>query len=817
MTAEEWQGVRNLFDELLDLPRREQERRIEQAALSGEQRARLMTMLEASSAGGILDGAPPVLDDGVETRTYSSLAAGDRIGAFEVDRLIGRGGMGEVYLARRISGGFEQLVALKLLRAEVADRLELFDRERRMLARLEHPGIARLIDGGAAPDGRPYMAMEYVDGEAIDRWCKRNGASLGQRLVLFSAICDAVGYAHSHLIVHRDLKPSNILVDGQGKVRLLDFGIARLMDETAVLPATTQAMLTPDFAAPEQLEGDQATVATDIYALGGVLFELLTGLGPWRRSNNSMPAIIRRILTEDPPVPSRVAAGQAAPPVSAADLAGDLDAIMLKALRRVPTERYRTVAELSDDIGRHQKLLPVRARTGSTSYMIGRFVRRNRWAVAGAGAALAAILMGAGGFAWQAHKTAVERDVALSEAQRSDAIVRMLTLMFRESSEQANSEDPTVKQMLSNTAHRLVNSVDASAESAAVLITLHDLFVNIDDPAGADALMRQALARGIGADDPVATARIKLRLASTAAQLGKIEEMPRLIADADRVFSTDPQRFRDERLELVSAKAQLARREGRLDDAINLMAGSMAEADQVYGGNSRELLTRYNNLFVYMLEANRLDEMPALFARADAALERTGQVASMQGLSIAELKSVWRHKRGDFVGAERIVADIADRREKSFGSSAALAVDLYHLGRARLAQGKYAPAKEALARARPIAIENLGPRAVPSLNIALTLAECHAELGDTAAASRLLTEVAPLVMTLPKTGLPHAAIERLRAIIALRQGKMSDARAALGRADAILAGLGKTGGFERAQLVPIARRIEARNKGRGPE
>jgi len=793
-TGTDWDLVQTLFDELIDLDPARRAARLAKAGLPDALTAEVVSLLAAADRDGILDGSAPDLSDpeAAPGIAYSSLAAGDRIGAFTIDRLIGRGGMGEVYLAHRATADFEQRVALKLLRADVAGRGDLFDRERRLLARLDHRGIARLIDGGVAPDGRPFMAMDYVDGTPIDAWCRINGAGLATRLSLFREICDAVGYAHANLIVHRDLKPSNIMIDRDGRVRLLDFGIAKLLDDSAAAPATTQAMLTPDYAAPEQLDGDGATVGTDIYALGAILFELVVGIGPWRREGASIPSIIRRVLHEDPPLPSRAAQHPDAP-VPSARIAGDLDAIILKAMRRDPRERYRSALELAEDVERHQALKPVRARAGSTRYRAGRFVRRYRWAVAAGTAVIVAILIGAGGIAWQARKTAVERDLALAEARRSEAIIRMLNVMFRDSRDEGAGGDATVKEMLDHTAERLAGSLDTSAKSATLITTLSDLYVNLEDPAGADALLRRALAKGIGKDDAVSTAQMKIRLASTAAAMNRTEEIAPLLDAADAVFRTDPARFRVERLDVISSRAQLAQRSGDYDRAIGLLSGALPEADSVYAENHRDLLTFYNNLLVYMVEADRLADMPAVFAQADAALKRAGQENSTTGLAIAQLKGVRLLKLNDHARAEAIFERVAKQRRAVFGRSAGLAVDLFQLGRTRLALGKFAEARQALDEALPLARQNLGPGAVPTLVIGLNLAEATAEIGDTDTAARILAETAPSVAAMKSTGLPHGIAERVRAIILLKQGRAAEAGAALDRAEAIFRGLGSAG------------------------
>jgi hypothetical protein len=789
MDSDEWRLVQKIFDELVDLPPAAQLAKLQGYALSDDLVGEVKALLAASGGEGILDHAiPPSAPDGT---AYSSLNKGDHIGAFRICGLIGRGGMGEVYEAERADADFHQRVAIKLLRPEAADHSRLFDSERRLLASLEHPAIARLIDGGTAPDGRAYMAMEFVEGTPIDLACAANNADLAERLRLFQSICDAVSYAHARLVIHRDLKPSNIMLDEAGRVRLLDFGVARVIDDGSISRAMTMAMVTPDYASPEQLANGPTTIATDIYSLGAVLYQLLTGQGPWRGAASSLPSLMQRVLHDDPPLPSKsVVAGHAVIP---SRIAGDLDAIVMKAMRRAPENRYATIAALSDDISRFIELRPVIAREGSVRYMAGRFVRRYRWAVAASAAALAALLIGAGGIAWQARQTAIERDVALAEARRSESINRMLTVMFRDTAESERGSDASVKQMLDHTAAQLVASVDRSAKSATLVTSLSDLYVNLEDNVGADTLLRQALARGIGKDDPVSTAEIKMRLASAAAGLGKSDEMKPLLDDAEAVFRRDPDRFRYEMVELTSAKAQLARRSGDTVEAIRLITAVLPDAERVYAENHRDLLTMYNNLLVYMVEANQLDAMAAIFTRADAALKRTGQEASMQGLGITQLKGMRLLKMDRPAQAQAIFADVATRRRASFGKSAGLAVDLLQWARAKAALGQFADARNILGEARPIALENLGPSAVPSIVIGIGLAEAMAETGDAAGASRLLDEMTPLVAAMPKAGPPLGLLARCRALVLLKQGRVAAADAELTLAEAIFKQIGPAG------------------------
>ena len=789
--AGEWAAVQKLFDELVDAAPDDQDRLLTQSTASAAVITKTRAMLAADRAEGILDSSSLSLDGGGDESEFRSLAVGQVVGGFTIDRYLGRGGMGEVYLAHRSDADFVQQVAIKLLRAEASEKSQLFARERRLLASLNHPHIARLIDGGMAADGRPYMVMDYVDGRPIDVWVSDEKADLADRLALFRDICAAVAYAHAHLVVHRDLKPSNIMIDGDGSVKLLDFGIAKLIDGDVTGADTTQPMLTPDYAAPEQLGGEQITIATDIYALGAVLYQLVTGASPWQRDGSSVPTMVRRILQEDPALPSKVAARDGAP-VRAQAVAGDLDAIILKAMRRDPAQRYDSVQALADDVARHQDLKPVKARDGTTRYRFGRFVRRNNLEVTAAGASFAALLVGVGGVVWQSHQTAIERDLAQDAARRSASINQMLQVMLRDTAESDVGESVTVKQMLDSTAERLVNSVDTSAESATLVSTLFDLYITLEDPVGADALITKALARGIGQDDRVATAQLQVRAAASAASLGKTDAMAPLIDAAEPVFRADPVRFRRELVDINLTRAQLWRRTGRIEDAIALLKPTLADADIAYADNYRDRMTVYNNLLAYMLEANQTDAMPEIFARADKITAENRQGDSTLALAMEQLKGVRYGKLDQPARAEPILQNVVARRRAVFGRSAGLAVDLFHLGRVKVGLKKYKEASALLAESWPMANEKMSPAAQPTLIIAGTLVEAYAESGDTAEALKVLGTLDPILKDIP-VGPAHAIVDRARAITLLKVGRVTDAKAAADRAEAIFKGMGPIG------------------------
>jgi eukaryotic-like serine/threonine-protein kinase len=369
--------------------------------------------------------------------------AGRRFGVYRVVGEIGRGGMGAVYLAERADGQFEQRVAIKVIKRgmDTAHILERFRAERQILASLDHPNIARLIDGGTTGDGRPYFVMEHIEGRAIDEYADEQRLSVHDRLTLFLQVCDAVSYAHQHLIVHRDIKPQNILVTTAGVPKLLDFGIAKVLQESGDQGTLTIGgfqLLTPDYASPEQIEGRQTTTQTDVYSLGVVLYELLTGRSPYRPKTWTTPEIFESVRQSDVQRPSTAvgrkpteetarkrrpltldrAAATGTPSLDRlrTQLRGDLDAIVLATLRKEPERRYRSVDQFAGDIRRHLGGLPVRVREDSLWYRGAKFARRNRVGVAATAVVGLTLVGGSMTTAWQAREARRQARLA-QEAQ----------------------------------------------------------------------------------------------------------------------------------------------------------------------------------------------------------------------------------------------------------------------------------------------------------------------------------------------------------------------------------------------------------------
>ncbi len=503
-SAREWQRIDAALDEILVLPPGEWHAAGRRLSGGDEAFRRELESLLAQ-----VGGEDPVLDFPTGTPPLGrasprvGLPPGNRIGAYRVVELLGVGGMGEVYRAERADGQFEHQVAIKLMRREVGDRPQRFHAERQILARLEHPNIAGLHDGGVAEDGRLYMVMDLVIGQSITRWCEAHRSSLAERLKLFLAVCDAVAYAHRKLVIHRDLKPNNVFVTEEGDPKLLDFGVARLLDESRN-EETRHDALTPGYAAPEQLTGGQITTATDVYALGMLLFELLTGANPWGYGGMPLATLVGRILQADVPLASRFAASRQLPPVPPRELAGDIDAIIAKAVRKEPDSRYGSVTLLQADIVRMLRSEPVSAREGARMYVAGRFFKRHRWGVMAGGVVAAAILAAVVGIAWQGH-------VAKQQAARALAVKNFLVTVFRASDPRIARDKPrgqiTAKELLDGSVSRIGQEFANQPELQLELLGIAgEIYGYLLDDERYDALMKQrvSLARQLYGDlDPL--------------------------------------------------------------------------------------------------------------------------------------------------------------------------------------------------------------------------------------------------------------------------------------------------------------------------
>jgi len=532
-TRDRLREIDRLFDAALDQPPTLRKELLDHAcADDAELRGEVERLLEAHhAAAGFLElpaagFAAPLLD---RAARLSAASVPARIGPFHVIREIGHGGMGTVFLAERADGQFEQRVALKLIRQRgIIDLVPRFLEERRILALLEHPRIARLVDGGVTDDGTPWFAMEYVDGEPIDRYCVTHSLSTAERLELVAAVCDAVQYAHQHFIVHRDLKPSNILVTSDGRPKLLDFGVAKLVGPVAHGDdgATTRPLLsamTPEYAAPEQVRGEAASASTDVYSLGVLLYVLLTGQHPYHVRDRS-PAEMERIICEvDPARPSvRVADRRLARAIT-----GDLDSIVLRALAKERDARYASAQELAEDLRRHLSGHPVRARRQTRSYRTRRFVKRHRIEVLATLAVVLTLIAGSLLSVAQARRANVERDRAELASHDAQAVNTFLLKLFEASDPgEARGDTLTAEGLVHRAAAGLERFQGPPTDHARLLEVTARLYQNLGRYAEADSVLLRALALRQGAanhpgEDGLEVAGTLRALADALVSLGR--------------------------------------------------------------------------------------------------------------------------------------------------------------------------------------------------------------------------------------------------------------------------------------------------------
>jgi len=637
-------------------------------------------------AGVLADDAAEPAGEGPDGRTF---------GPYRVLREIGRGGMGTVYLAERPD--VARRVALKLVRDPMAapERVDRFLLERRVLARLDHPHIARLLDAGVAPDtgarhgGTPWFAMEFVEGEPIDRACDARRLTVAERLALFEQVCEAVRYAHEHLIVHRDLKPSNILVTADGRVKLLDFGIAKLLDDDGegdALTGTGVRLLTPEYAAPEQLRGAPVTTAADVYALGCVLYELLTGCRPHGATRGRLGAadvgrFARPAEPADPVPPSAVVA-RAAPADAASagaargstparlarQLRGDLDTVVLKALATEPGRRYASAHYLLEDLRRHRTGRPVAARRTTRRYRARKFIARNRAAVA-ALAALVAVLAGVAGWTtYQRAEVVRERDRARQEAARSRHGATFFGELLMAATPNGIGPSGTVGDLLALGAARADSLRNEPELHAWMLTALGFAYLDRGEYARARPTLEAALAvkRRIHPGDHIDVAQSLLALGRLAGEQGDLVGAERLLREQ---VAMDRRLSGDARTDLVKGLVSL----GRVLRARGDVAGSegaLREAIARLGRISEPTLWRgraFGGLGAVLLDRGRLTEAEAALARGMAVIREVGGPDHPELFVHRGVLAEVRHEQGRLAEADTLAREAVDGARRTLG------------------------------------------------------------------------------------------------------------------------------------------------------
>jgi serine/threonine-protein kinase len=622
--------------------------------------------------------------DDPETETL----VGRTIGPYRVVRELAHGGMGVVYFAERADGQFHQRLALKLIRRGM-DSDEIHRRflaERQILARLDHPHIARLLDGGITDEGQPWFAMEFVDGMPLTAYSNDQGLGIPDRLRLFEGVCEAVQYAHRNLVVHRDLKPSNVLVTGEGEVKLLDFGIAKLLTGSpsgaeAVAPATQAGLrlMTPEYAAPEQVRGEPVTTATDVYALGAVLYELLSGQRAHRVEDHSAAELERVICETDPEPPSAAVLrqlGSTGRPHGIdlkrlrRQLSGDLDTIVLTALRKDPQRRYPSAEALLDDLRRHAAGLPVRARPDSRAYRARKFVQRHRLAVAATVALALSLVAGVAGTLWQARAASRQAKVAATEAAKQRDVKEFLISLFRVADpEQSRGREISARELLERGTHRIDTALAGRPDIHAELLqALGQIHLELGLLGRADTLLGRAvgITRRLG---PEQDAALSGRLTDWAVVLTERASFDRADSFAREALAIRRREFGPADTAVAATLRVLASVQselGKNDQAEGLYRQALAIDRRQLGSEHVIVAADLNDLGVVLFQSGKLDAADTAYRVALRIRRQRLDPEHPDLLLSASNLGILRMTQGDFAEAERLNREVLEKRRQLY-------------------------------------------------------------------------------------------------------------------------------------------------------
>ena len=847
MTVERWARVQALFEQALAQPPATRADWVDDRTEDPELAALVRSLLHADATDR------GELEDAVDAAIREATGAGDglrdtRIGPYRIVSAIGQGGMGRVYLAERADGAFDQRVAIKVVRGLLdQDRVRRFRAERQILASLQHPNIARLVDGGTTEDGWPYLVMEYVEGQAVDLYAEQRGLGLRDRLALFTTVCEAVGHAHRHLIVHRDIKPSNIIVTAEGTPKLLDFGIAKLLDtddpELSARTMTGMHLLTPDYAAPEQVRGEPVTTATDVYALGVLLFELVTNQRPHTFKTLTAQEIERVVCDTEAPRPSTVRGG----------LPDDLDIIIGTALSKDIRRRYASVEALVADLMRFLDGLPIHARPATWRYRAARFVSRHRWEVGVATLFVAMLVAFSVLVSLQAARLARERDVAQQERDAAEDVSSFLVSLFEVNDpSRSRGETVTARELLDRGATQVESGLSSQPLAQARLMdTMGRVYRQLGLLEPAAALLEQALSRreaaSHGASDDVADTLAEM--GEVVREKGDYQEAERLHRRAleirqqlhgethDKIafsmnslgLTLDAQaRYPEAEAQLGGAIAmwrrvrapghpqvamglnnlgQLLRRTARTDEAEPVLREALEMRLTVLGPDHPLVGTAYNNLASLFHDIGAYDKAEPMYRAAlEISLKTHGPDHPETAVTINNLASLLEDQ-GEAAAAEPMFRRALEIRRAAFGEQhPAVARGMHNLARTLIALSHFAEAEALLTRALEIRRKVVGASHVDVAGSLGLLAQVRAHTGRLTEAVSLSDESLRMLRgllaadhpTLATALIAHSqllidagrereAVATASEAVAIRRARLSDGHPQVEQAEAVLA------------------------------
>ncbi len=687
-----WARLSPRLDELLELPESERDTRLadiarQDAALAADLAALLAQRTQVDRFAFLEGSAFAPYADAAAHATLT----GQKIGAYTLERPLGEGGMGAVWLGRRSDGRYEGEVAVKFLNLALLARggAERFAREGSMLARLAHPNIARLLDAGvatgAAVGGQPYLVLEYIEGEPIDRYCDSNALPIEQRLRLFLDVLAAVSHAHTNLILHRDLKPSNILVTAQGQVKLLDFGIGKLLAEHNTAASATALThlagraFTPDYAAPEQVQGNDVTTATDVYALGVLLYELLAGQHPTTLPTQTPVDRVRAVVDREPAPVSEAAAQADDAAVQARatgahklarTLRGDLDNIVAKALKKAPAERYPSAAALAEELRRYLNDEPVEARPDSVGYRAGKFIRRYRLAVGAASATLLALTAGVIGTTWQAIEARHQRDEARFQAERALAKGNLVELML---SAMGNADRPLTQREILDRSVILVEKLFARDPRIAVnlLLPIAGQYHTLGDAESELAVMQRAAVFADASADPLKIADVACGTVETQMRRGQMALAEEQLRAGMAALAQATRPDIETTSVCLQANAEIAQEQGDLNRALISVTDAIGRVESA--GETR--INTYPKLLSFLgalhLRRGELAASYEVSRRLQRLDEESGRTETIDFLLGRRNEAVLLVAMGEYRSARAILESLAPRWAAVTGDDAA--------------------------------------------------------------------------------------------------------------------------------------------------